>query len=187
MPGFSLRNCSMSLYAESSASDSIDKISGFPGISDKLSKRTVQVDDRQVGARSNQTLAHDQTQTASTTRHDANLVLEGKLSQGALEMHPTAALDNGLGGILAVRRVLDLNAVIGTGKFSLMLAGGALLGAVGGGENGILVWVIFLGADGCEGERADRANCWGNESCAGAVERPDGGASDRAVEHGQWR
>jgi len=183
MPGFSLQNCSISLCADSSASDSVCKISGFPRISDKLLERTVQVDDCQIGAGSNQCLAHDQSQTAGAAGHDADLVLEGKLSQGALEVHTTTTLDNRLCGVLAVRRVLDLNAVIGTGEFALVITGGALLGVAGGGENKVLVRVLLC-ADGCEGERANTAHMC-SETWADAVKRLDSAASDHAVEHGQ--
>lgn len=143
----------MSLYADSSASVSVDSISDLSR-PNKCAKFTVQVNNGQIRARSNQSLAHDETQPTSTTRHNANLGFERELSQCAFKMHPTPALNNGLGGILAVRWVWNLNAVIGSREFTLMFAGGAFLGEVGGGEDGVFIRVFFVCANGCDGEWA---------------------------------
>lgn len=71
-------------------------------------------------------------------------------------MHAAAPLDDRLGGHLAVGRVLDLNAFIGTCELALMLAGGAFGSNVGRGKNGVVFEVIFLvGAGRGVGEWAD--------------------------------
>lgn len=94
-------------------------------------KHTVQIDNGKIRPRSDQSLRHDQTQPARTTRHQADLALERKLGQGALKVHPAAALDNRLGGHLAVRGVRNLNVLIGSGEAALIVTCGTLGSFVG--------------------------------------------------------
>lgn len=66
------------------------------------------------------------------------------MSQGALEMHATAALNDGLGRHLAVGWILDLHTFIGTGELALMFAGSTFRSFVGGSQNGVVLGIIFL-------------------------------------------
>lgn len=148
-------------------------------------KRTVHIHNGQVRARHDHALAHDEAQAPGAAGDDADLALEGEGGQGGVDVHAGAAgAGDGLGaGHLVVRRVLDGDTVVRTGKgpgvrglvlvlVAGLVPGAGLLDVAAGGGAGA------GGACGEEGGGAGRSGrgCWaaadGSESCGGgSVER----------------
>jgi hypothetical protein len=146
---------------------------------------TVQVDNGQVRARRHERLAHDQAQAARAAGHHADLVLQRKRRQRALEVHAAAALHHGRARHLGVGRVLDHQPVVGARERAFVCAGRPLR-RVGGG---LFLAVVILQARGrggqragveVEGERRARANGWAGCCLAGSAE----GLASRRGEEG---
>jgi hypothetical protein len=102
-------------------------------------------------------LCHNQSKTTSATGDDSGLVLKRELSKCALEVHSSTTLDNRAARHVLIIGVLDNNALVGTGVFTLLLAGGAFWSFGGRLHKGILL-VIFLEAGNCGGEGSEEVS-----------------------------
>ena len=129
---------------------------------------TVQVDNGDVAAGDDASLAHDKPQSSSAASDYSHTTLECKGSQRSLEMKPSATLNRLGGWVVSIVGMFDANGVEGTTESSLV--GGFILQSSLGGARGALILLVELGsacdwADGIywlgEGEGCDTCgSCW---------------------------
>lgn len=101
---------------------------------------TVQIDNGNIRATDNTSLAHDQTQTSRTTRDDSTATLQAEGRQRPPEMEATAALDWSGAWEVLLLWVLDTDALIRPRELTLMLEG---TGLAGGAVLVVLVLVLL--------------------------------------------
>lgn len=152
-------------------------------------KHTVQVDNGQVRARGHQGLTHDQTKTTSTTRHDADLVLQRKRGKRALEVQPTTALHDRTTRHFMVLGIFNDDILVGTGEGALVVSGFPSRRVRGGGtEFGIVLHIVEADGRGRQRARVDpqrRPTSPSNGSWTrDLADGPEGLASSRRLEDG---
>lgn len=92
-----------------------------------LGKRlTVQINNGQVRAGTDESLAHDKTKSTSATGDDGSAALEGECRQGADKVYTTSASQRPLmrGQFRLILGVFDDNALVRTGSRALVRPGG---------------------------------------------------------------
>jgi len=130
---------------------------------------TVQINNGNVSTAQDQCLAHDQTQSSSTTSDYANPTLECERCKCALEVVSSATLHNLGRRVVALIRVLKPDRVICTREFSLVLGLARLAGCA------IAVMLVL-----------DRRVALLIESRDGLCEFADGGLRDGCGGEGRW-
>lgn len=112
--GFSLMKASTSCWHCFSASSSVARSAAASGMIGDGARLTVHVDERQVRARVDHTLANDQAEAAGAASDEADVAIEREAGERRLDVLTGEATD-GLGGRqLVLLGVLDLDVRVGS-------------------------------------------------------------------------